>query len=113
MNNSHEGLWAIEIGDKLGVISAGVIVFTQGKILGGNDVNYYAGTYNITDNKFSADVLVTHYNDIPSSLFGEAQDLPFTMSGIVSEMEIDLVGSLPSHSQTDYMVRLRKLHALQ
>jgi hypothetical protein len=112
MSRSQDGLWAVEIGGELGVVAAGVMVCSQGRLFGGSERYYYVGRYDVSGGRFEAEVSVTHYNDVAGSLFGHADGLRFRMSGIASEPEMDLEGSLPTRSDTEYMVRLRKLREL-
>jgi hypothetical protein len=113
MDSLCEGLWALEIGDTLGVIPAGVMVCQQGEIFGGNDQYFYAGGYVVKNGRFDAEVMVTHYNDIPGSFFGEADGIPFTIQGVAMESEMDLVGLLPTRTDTEYMVRLHRLYEIK
>lgn len=112
MNSIENGLWSMEVGDRLGVAPIGVIAFSQGKVYGGNDKYFYVGNYRIENDTFQAEVKVTHYNDIPDSLFGSANELSFTLCGGVSGSEMDLLGSLPACSDREYTVRLHKLASI-
>jgi hypothetical protein len=113
MDSICDGLWALEIGDTLGVIPAGVMVCRQGEILGGNDQYFYTGSYVIEEGGFDANVMVSHYNDIPGSFFGKADELPFTIKGVAMESEMDLVGLLPTRSSIEYLVRLSRLREIK
>jgi hypothetical protein len=105
-----DGLWAMEIGATLGVESAGVIVCHQGQLAGGNDRYFYVGQYVLSDNAFEGQLAVTHYNDLPSDLFGQAEGELLELSGVPSASEMDLAGVIRGRSdRTRYTVRLRRL----
>jgi len=43
-----EGFWTVEFGSNAGVYTGGVLIFSDGKIAGGDAGYYYLGTYEMT-----------------------------------------------------------------
>ncbi|MEN8259508.1 MAG: GrlR family regulatory protein [Pseudomonadota bacterium] len=105
---SSEGLWSIEIGAELGVVPGGVIVFNEGRLHGGGNEYFYVGSYEVRNDQFIAVIEVTHYNDVPNLLFGEAKGLLLNLTGVVSEAEMDLGGLFPANPDIELTVRLTK-----
>jgi hypothetical protein len=104
-----QGLWSVEIGGPQGVIPGGVIVCKNGQVFGGDNRYYYAGRYDVEDGRFQAHITVTHYQDLPEEFFGDSKDLPFDISGVFSDSQIDCEGALPARAENHFMVRLTKL----
>ena len=62
------------------------------------------------DNTFEARLTVTHYNDLPGELFGEAEELVLELAGAPLASEMDLAGVFPERpDHTRYTIRLRRL----
>jgi len=51
-----QGLWTIEFGSSTGRFGAGVVVFKEGRVMGGDSGYYYIGTYSLVGDEFSAKI---------------------------------------------------------
>jgi hypothetical protein len=45
-----DGLWTAEFGSSVGMFGSGVVVFHEGKIMGGDNGYFYLGTYELNGN---------------------------------------------------------------
>jgi hypothetical protein len=58
---------------------AGVVVLTQGKVLGGDNAFTYVGTYQETEGMFHASVLVQNFNPAIGNVLGISGDFTLTL----------------------------------
>ncbi len=56
-----DGLWTAEFGTPTGMFGGGVVVFREGKIVGGDATYFYVGEYSQTGEKFRASLRVAPY----------------------------------------------------
>ena len=70
---SLDGIWTGEIYGPYGWENSGVYVLASGKVLGGNNRHYSAGTYNFSGKVYKAEISV-HYYGPPRAIFGEARE---------------------------------------
>lgn len=87
---SIEGLWTAEFGSTTGIFGGGVVVFEDGKLLGGDSWYYYVGTYSLNGNTLETRLRVVPYIHGAQSVFGT----------VGRELVLNLVGSLtdPTHA---------------
>lgn len=78
-----DGLWTAEFGSSAGIFGGGVVVFREGKILGGDSTYFYTGDYRLQGSTFSATLKI--------SPFIEGAESVFKTSG--RDLILDLVGS--------------------
>lgn len=73
MTENIEALWAVHFGDVygLGQPNGGVAIFETSRIFGGDSQFYYIGEYQVSGEKITADVKVTHFNGPGITAFGE------------------------------------------
>ena len=106
---SVEALWSVEFMSNLGGIGAGVVIFENGNVYGGDGNYYYLGDYKIVNSRVDATVKVVHYAGPPNSIFG--QDMrPFNLKieGDVSERVMNLSGFRDDDSSKQMGLRLTK-----
>lgn len=89
-----EGLWTLEFRSNVGVLGAGVVILTQGKIFGGDSSYFYVGEYRVTGSDVRATVRVTHYAGPPSSIFGPLDNFTIEAQGQLGEPTMGLQGRL-------------------
>jgi hypothetical protein len=75
---------------------SGVILFRDGKILGGDAYLYYTGSYKVKDNTFKGEVLVQRHttprgNDNP--LFGGPAPVGIGVSGTFTDSRAEMTGT--------------------
>lgn len=68
-----EALWAVNFGDVYapGQPNGGVAIFETSRIFGGDSQFYYIGEYQVSGEKITADVKVTHFSGQGITAFGE------------------------------------------
>lgn len=77
-----DGLWTAEFGSTADMFGSGVIVFRDGKILGGDATHFYVGEYKLSGNDFEATIRVSPFIDGAESIFGtRGQDLTLGLKG--------------------------------
>lgn len=76
------GLWTAEftVGSTTG---NGVVVFLNGRLLGGDDQYYYAGSYTESAGQLRGELLLKHYAGPQISLFGPIREMRLTLEGAV------------------------------
>jgi len=78
------GLWTAEFGSSTGMFGGGVVIFRDGKMLGGDGTYYYTGEYNLTGKAFSATLKVSPFIEGAESVF----------KTVGRDLTLELVGSL-------------------
>jgi hypothetical protein len=100
------GLYSIHVSLQDGRVGkgSGVIVFRDGKIVGGDAYLFYTGTYTVKDDTFKGEVLVQRHttprgNDNP--LFGGAAPVGIGVSGTFTATRATMTGTalVGKHSQ--------------
>ena len=81
-----EGLWIVQYAGMEGK-DAGVVVLTQGKVLGGDNAFTYIGTYEEFKTGFDADILVENFNPSIGNVLGVKGN--FTLNLKVSTVDDD------------------------
>lgn len=64
------GLWTVEFGSSAGIAGAGVAVFRDGKIMGGDSGYYYIGEYRLDSNHIVGSLNVIPFAPNIQSVFG-------------------------------------------
>jgi len=68
-----DGIWRMEIFGLYGWESIGVLVLTDGDVVGGGNHHYAVGSYEQADDQLRI-TLALNYRDVPRTLFGEARN---------------------------------------
>jgi hypothetical protein len=79
-----DGLWTAEFGSSAGIFGGGILVFQNGKIVGGDGNYFYVGEYTAQEATFKATVRVSPYLPGAESVF----------KTVDQNLTIDLEGSL-------------------
>lgn len=89
--------------------ASGVIDFRDGKIFGGDNGYHYSGTYQMDENRFSAEVSVTPYVPQPlhGSLFG-VRGCSLDIKGNVNSAGVDCGGNIRSSGEP-FQIRLTRI----
>src|SRR4051812_28164408 len=92
------GLYSIHVNLQDGRVGkgSGVIVFRDGKIVGGDAYLYYTGSYTVKDNSFKGEVLVQRHTtprDNDNPLFGGPAAVGIGVSGTFTETRGDMTGT--------------------
>lgn len=78
------GLWTVEFGSSTGMFGGGVVVFQDGKLMGGDGGYYYLGTYELKGRALQATVEVAPFIEGYESVF----------KTVGRSFKLNLVGSL-------------------
>lgn len=68
---SVEGLWTVEFFSTLSSVGKGVVVLTNGQILGGDDSYWYSGNYQKDNNSIKGKINITRFDPNAVSVFGD------------------------------------------
>jgi len=82
-----EGLWTVEFGSNTGRFGAGVVVFHEGRVMGGDNGYFYRGTYALVGvNEFRATIDVTPFVDGIESVFNTlGRNLRLVLTGTIAD----------------------------
>jgi len=105
---SVDGLWTIEFSSSTG-FGTGVVVFANGKILGGDAQYHYTGTYSEAGPRLMGEVVVRHYTGPLSNVFEQVQSVRLTVEGSTSRDLITAQGYDPTMPQRRVSLRLRRV----
>jgi hypothetical protein len=110
-NVSATGLWTAEFstGSDAG---AGVVVFTDGKVLGGDNRYYYDGTYSQQGAFLHGEIVAKHYSGPPRNVFGSFSSVRLILEGSIGGDLIVAYGYDPSAPQRRLSIRLRRVKSL-
>src|SRR5215510_2941774 len=85
----RNGLYSIHVSLQDGRIGkgSGVVVFRDGKIVGGDAYLYFTGTYTVKDDTFKGEVLVQRHTSSPAAnpLFGGPSPVGIGVSGTFTD----------------------------
>jgi hypothetical protein len=79
-----DGLWTAEFGGSTGIFGGGVIIFRDGKIMGGDATYYYIGEYTLKGNTLQATLTIYPFIEGAESVF----------KTVGQNLTLDLVGLL-------------------
>jgi T3SS negative regulator,GrlR len=91
---------------------SGVVVFRDGKILGGDAFLFYVGSYAVKDNTFKGEILVQRHTPSPdiTPLFGGPGAVGIGVSGTFTDTAAELSGTaLVGKASQIFTATLRKL----
>jgi len=91
---------------------SGVVMFRDGKILGGDAYLFYVGTYTVKANTFKGEVLVQRHTSSPvaNPLFGEPSPVGIGVSGTFTDNTAEMNGTaLVGKASQIFRATLRKL----
>ncbi|SRR5579871_171694 len=91
---------------------SGVVVFRDGKIVGGDAFLFYTGTYSVKGNTFKGEVLVQRHTSSPDAnpLFGGPNPVGIGVSGTFADTRGEMTGTaLVGKASQIFGATLRKL----
>jgi hypothetical protein len=108
--NEMEGLWTAEFGSSVGIFGGGVVVFREGKIMGGDNGYFYLGTYKLNGNTLQATINVEPFIEgIESAFKTLGQKFTLELVGtLVDEKRIIAQGHPKEMPQFSLGVKLTK-----
>jgi hypothetical protein len=106
-----DGLWIVQYHGPGGV-GGGVVVFTQGQVLGGDSGFAYVGRYELSGDALTAKVTATQFDPNISSVLGVPGNHELLIEGKVANDAIEGTGALATHPDTKIVVRLWRHHKL-
>jgi len=102
-----EGFWIVQYEGMAGN-GGGVVVFTKGKVFGGDTGYTYIGSYQTQGDSIKARVMVRNFlPDVPSVL-GTVGDFELSIEGQVEGDVIKGTGSLPNSQAVGIALKLTK-----
>jgi hypothetical protein len=91
------GLYSIHVSLLDGRVGkgSGVVVFRDGKIVGGDAYLYYIGSYSVRDNTFKGEVLIQRHTSSPDDnpLFGGPSPVGVGVTGTFTETRGEMTGT--------------------
>jgi hypothetical protein len=91
---------------------SGVVLFRDGKILGGDAFLFYVGSYTVRDNTFKGEILVQRHTPSPdiTPLFGGSGPVGIGVSGTFTDTAAEVSGTaLVGKASQIFTATLRKL----
>lgn len=105
---SVDGVWTLEVYGPFGWDNRGVFIMDDGRILGGDNRQYTAGSYELSGNRFVA-TLSVHYYGPPRTNFGEMrEEFDSTLVGDLNDSIIEGTIGRRDRPQFDLQIRLTK-----
>ncbi len=88
-----EALWSVQFQSSLAFEGNGVVVLETGRILGGDSLMIYVGSYKVENGKLNAKLNVKKYADAPGmSSVVHLDEFNLELSGIPDDVRIVLSG---------------------
>lgn len=66
-----DGLWTVEVISNINLSGKGVLVFSNGRLLGGDEAYYYTGTYELSGQQIQGNVNIIRFDPESISVFGD------------------------------------------
>lgn len=87
---SLDGIWGIEILGLFGWETTGILVFENGRLIGGGNHHYSTGRYEQNGDEVKIDISVT-YHGAPRTLFGST-DSVLSIVGVLKARDASMQG---------------------
>lgn len=91
----YDGLWTVVFQTPIG-IGSGVLVLSEGRLLGGDAGYYYTGNYSIDGDRFEGTLNVIRFDNSCISVFGDLENISLSYTGNISEYEFSAIASMSS-----------------
>ena len=103
-----DALWSLEFisGDK--TFAAGVAIFENDRVFGGDSQYYFLGTYRLSANFITGDLEVTHYNGPAYPFLGRAKTFSLIISGPFEDPVMELQANVAESKSKELRVRLTR-----
>ena len=102
-----EALWSVQFIADNNHYGAGVVVFENCRIFGGDSTYYYVGSYSIKDGVISAEVSANHYSGQRNNIVGPVEKVTWVVSGHIAHDTFDVIGNA-KETQNKVHVRLTR-----
>ena len=99
-----DGLWTVEFISMSNRSGKGVIVISDGRLLGGDSAYYYSGNYKIENNNISGDIFIIRYEPIGISVFGDINSFKLTFSGKIDNLHFTASAMIPDMPQFELRI---------
>ena len=86
---SENGLWTIDFLSTINLVGSGVLIMNHGRILGGDEGFYYAGSYNTSHNEIFAEIKVTRFKSDHISVFGNIGQFTLDFKGTLQDRTLE------------------------
>lgn len=106
-----DGLWIVEFSTP-GGSGTGIIVLTNGRLLGGDDSYYYSGHYSLRDSQVTATLTANHYQGPLNNVFGPLRVVTLSLQGAAGSDLIMAQGVSKTLPSLRGSFRLRRVEAL-
>ncbi len=106
-----DGLWIVQYHGPAGV-GGGVVVFTNGKVLGGDSGFVFVGTYEEKGDELKARVSSTNFDPNIQSVLGIPGNHDLAIEGKIKGDKIDATGALVAYPDTKIVVQLARHYKL-
>lgn len=105
-----EGLYSVTFGTPAGDVGGGVVVFSSGKVQGGDLTYFYVGDLTSTGtDMIDAVVHVEKYQEAGESVFGNLRSFQLHLNGRAFETNFVLSGQIVGNPSARITVQCRKL----
>lgn len=85
MKTAIDGIWSAQFSSSLGVVGSGVVIFDNGRILGGDDAYYFNGKFITTGSRVIGTVDVVQHQSGQQSIWGGVSSLVLIVEGSYDE----------------------------
>lgn len=83
----YDGLWTIEFRSSNNFFGSGVLILTNGRLLGGDYGYYYSGSYEINGEELRGKVSIIRFDPNSISVFGEVDNFSLDLKGTIKDYE--------------------------
>lgn len=94
-----DGLWTVEFISTLNRAGQGVLVFNNGRLLGGDAGYYYSGSYKVTGSRIEGIVNVNRYDPKNLSVFGDIDRFALSFSGDINDYHFAAAATITNKPQ--------------
>lgn len=102
-----DGLWIVQYEGTQGD-GAGVVVFVNGRVLGGDEGFTYEGHYNLKDGWIAARIMVSNFRPSVPNVLGTTGDVELLMTAPIRQGIIRATLSVPNYPGLSLAARLTK-----
>lgn len=99
-----DGLWTVEFISTVNRFGRGVLILSNGRLLGGDAGYYYSGHYEIRNNTIQGSVNVTRFDANSISVFGDIDRFSLSFSGDITEYHFSAGASV--ENKPEYKIRI-------
>ena len=102
-----DGLWIVQFTGK-DILGSGVVVFSSGKLFGGETGFYYIGTYESDGQMVKARALIRNFDPAIPSGFGIPGDYEMDISAVLQDDKMTGTAMIANQPQHSLGIRLTK-----